>query len=48
MGGLEGAGEELGTSQVQVRGQREDAGLQVKMGDRVMLRQPVASLSAVF
>jgi hypothetical protein len=32
MGGLE-AGKELGTSQVQVRGQREDAGLLVKMGD---------------
>jgi hypothetical protein len=34
MGGLEGAGEELGTSKVQVRRQWEDAVLLVKMGDR--------------
>jgi hypothetical protein len=34
MGWLEGAGEELGTSQDQMSGQWEDAGLLVKMGDR--------------
>jgi hypothetical protein len=33
MGELEGTGEEVGKSQVQVRRQREDAGLLVKMGD---------------
>jgi hypothetical protein len=33
MRGLEGASNELGISQVQVSGQREDAGLLVEMGD---------------